>query len=145
VNQHGQVQAIGGVNEKVAGFFDVCAARRLTGAEGVIIPDANRKHLMLRRDIVPAAEKGKFHVYAVSHVDQAMELLVGQPAGIRDKAGHYPADSVNGQIQSRLEGLRARTVPPCPGRVWRSQARCPTLVDGARAQSVVVEPARWCR
>jgi lon-related putative ATP-dependent protease len=103
VNQHGQVQAIGGVNEKVEGFFDVCAARGLTGAEGVIVPDANRKHLMLRRDIVLAAAKGKFHVYAVSHVDQAMELLTGQPAGIRDKAGHYPADSVSGQIQSRLE------------------------------------------
>jgi lon-related putative ATP-dependent protease len=103
VNQHGQVQAIGGVNEKVEGFFDVCAARGLTGAEGVIIPDANRKHLMLRQDIILAAEKGKFHVYAVRHVDQAMELLTGQPAGIPDTAGRYPRDSVNGQIQCRLE------------------------------------------
>ncbi len=107
VNQHGQVQAIGGVNEKVEGFFDLCAARGLTGVEGVIIPDANRKHLMLRRDLVEAAKEGKFHVYAVKHVDEAMELLTGQPAGIPNPAGRYPTDTVNGQIQYRLGELFA--------------------------------------
>jgi lon-related putative ATP-dependent protease len=102
VNQHGQVQAIGGVNEKIEGFFDLCAARGLTGAEGVIIPEANRKHLMLRRDVVEAAQNGRFNVYAVAHVDQAMEFLAGQSAGIPDTAGRYPADTVNGQVQYRL-------------------------------------------
>lgn len=102
VNQHGEVQAIGGVNEKIEGFFDICAARGLTGTEGVIIPDTNRKHLMLRPEVIAATEAGEFHVYAVHHVDQAMELLTGQPAGVPDNSGNYPAESVNGQIQKRL-------------------------------------------
>ncbi|MCU0835683.1 MAG: AAA family ATPase [Chromatiaceae bacterium] len=102
VNQHGQVQAIGGVNEKVEGFFDICHARGLTGAEGVIIPAANRAHLMLRRDLIDAVAEERFHVWAVDHVDQAMELLTGEPAGVPDAAGIYLADTVNGQIQQRL-------------------------------------------
>jgi len=102
VNQHGEVQAIGGVNEKIEGFFDICQARGLTGAEGVIIPYANRRHLMLRRDLIEATASGAFHVYAVRHVDQAMELLTGQRAGIPDAEGVYPTDTVNGQVQYRL-------------------------------------------
>jgi lon-related putative ATP-dependent protease len=102
VNQHGEVQAIGGVNEKIEGFFDICNARGLTGDEGVIIPAANRKHLMLRPDVVTAAEQGRFHIWAVSHVDQAMELLTGQHAGLPDQEGIYPTDSINGQVQQRL-------------------------------------------
>lgn len=105
VNQHGEIQAIGGVNEKVEGFFDICSARGLTGEQGVVIPASNRRHLMLRDDVVAAAAAGRFHVYAVCHVDQAMELLTGQRAGRPDALGNYPEDSINGQIQARLTEL----------------------------------------
>jgi lon-related putative ATP-dependent protease len=102
VNQHGQVQAIGGVNEKIEGFFDICNARGLTGSQGVIIPAANIGHLMLREDVRAAAAEGRFAVYAVSHVDQVMGLVTGMPAGSPDVNGLYPQDSCNGRIQLRL-------------------------------------------
>jgi predicted ATP-dependent protease len=102
VNQHGQVQAIGGVNEKIEGFFDICNARGLSGRQGVIIPAANVSDLMLRSDVCDAAGKGRFAVYAVSHVDQVMSLLTGMPAGSPDANGLYPQDSCNGRIQLRL-------------------------------------------
>jgi lon-related putative ATP-dependent protease len=102
VNQHGQVQAIGGVNEKIEGFFDICNARGLTGAQGVIIPAANVGDLMLRDDVRAAAAEGRFAVYAVNHVDQVMSLLTRMPAGNPDANGLYPQDSCNGRIQLRL-------------------------------------------
>ncbi|QKT03954.1 AAA family ATPase [Ectothiorhodospiraceae bacterium 2226] len=102
VNQHGVVQAIGGVNEKIEGFFDVCAERGLTGRQGVIIPAANRPHLMLRRDVVAAAREGRFQVHAVAHVDQALALLTDRAAGRADAQGRLPPDSVNGRVQARL-------------------------------------------
>ena len=102
VNQHGQVQAIGGVNEKIEGFFDICAARGLTGRQGVLIPSANVKHLMLRRDVVEAAARGDFHVYPVETIDQGIELLTGVPAGEPDDQGSFPADTVNGLAQATL-------------------------------------------
>ncbi len=102
VNQHGEVQAIGGVNEKIEGFFDICQARGLNGDQGVIIPHANRKHLMLNKEVREAVARGDFRVHAVAHVDQALELLTGQAAGQPDQNGLYPPDSVNGQIQERL-------------------------------------------
>jgi predicted ATP-dependent protease len=105
VNQHGLVQPIGGVNEKIEGFFDVCAARGLTGDQGVIIPAANVRHLMLRRDVVEAAAAGRFHVWAVETVDDALELLTGRPAGKPDETGNYPADSINGLAAARLADL----------------------------------------
>lgn len=105
VNQHGAVQPIGGVNEKIEGFFDVCVARGLTGRQGVVIPAANRKNLMLRRDVVEAAEAGRFHVYAVETVDEAIALLTGRPAGEPGEDGTYPADSVNGLVEARLVEL----------------------------------------
>jgi predicted ATP-dependent protease len=105
VNQHGEIQPIGGVNEKIEGFFALCRDRGLTGAEGVIIPEPNRKHLMLRGEVIEAAAAGAFHIYAVRHVDQAMELLTGEPAGTPDAEGTYPLDSVNGQVQCRLAEL----------------------------------------
>ena len=105
INQLGQVQAIGGVNQKIEGFFDVCRARGLTGDQGVIIPQANVKHLMLRRDVREAAEAGQFHVYPVDQVDEVMEILAGIPAGLTDEDGSYPEDSVNGRVQRRLEQL----------------------------------------
>ncbi|MBN2232052.1 MAG: AAA family ATPase [Deltaproteobacteria bacterium] len=105
VNQHGRVQPIGGVNEKIEGFFDVCAARGLTGDQGVVIPAANVRHLMLRRDVVEAAAAGRFHVWAVETVDEALELLTGRSAGEPDEAGHYPEDSLNGLAARRLAEL----------------------------------------
>lgn len=105
VNQQGEVQAIGGVNEKIEGFFDICRARGLTGNHGVIMPEANRKHLMLRQDVVAAVRDGRFHVYAVTHADAAMEILTGLPAGTADAAGEFPEDSVNGRVQYRLREL----------------------------------------
>jgi lon-related putative ATP-dependent protease len=105
VNQLGQAQAIGGVNEKVEGFFDVCRARGLTGEQGVLIPAANVKHLMLRPDVIEAAEDGEFAVYPYHHVDDALSLLTGVAAGQRDASGKYPAGTANARIDQRLQEL----------------------------------------
>jgi lon-related putative ATP-dependent protease len=105
VNQQGQVQAIGGVNEKIEGFFDICRSRGLTGSQGVLIPAANVKHLMLRQDVVDAVREEKFQVYPVETVDQAIGLLTGVPAGEPDGKGDYPLESINGKMISRLEEL----------------------------------------
>jgi lon-related putative ATP-dependent protease len=102
VNQNGQVQAIGAVNEKIEGFFDVCQNAGLSGEQGVIIPAANVKHLMLKREVVEAAEGGKFHIYPVETVDQAVEILTGLPAGERDAEGRYPEGSFNQLVEKRM-------------------------------------------
>jgi len=108
VNQYGQVQAIGGVNEKIEGFFDICDARGLTGEQGVIIPMSNVKHLMLRRKVVEAVADGKFHVYPVQTIDQGMELLFGMTAGERDERGEFQVDTINHRITQRLIELAER-------------------------------------
>ena len=105
VNQHGIVQAIGGVNEKIEGFFDVCQARGLSGEQGVLIPASNVQHLMLRQDVVEAVEAGQFHVYPVETVDQGIEILTGVPAGEPDEEGAYPEGSVNQRVKERLGKL----------------------------------------
>lgn len=105
VSQHGQVQAIGGVNEKIEGFFDICEARGLTGAQGVIIPRSNLKHLMLRRDVVEACAENRFAIYAVETVDQAMELFTGRPAGGRGSDGRFPDGSINRKVEDRLRAF----------------------------------------
>jgi lon-related putative ATP-dependent protease len=102
VNQHGEIQAIGGVNEKIEGFFDLCNVRGLTGEEGVLIPVTNVKHLMLRRDVVSAVENGEFSVYPVTTVDEGIELLTGIPAGDRESNGQFTADSINRRVEDRL-------------------------------------------
>ncbi len=102
VNQWGEVQAIGGVNEKIEGFFDLCKARGLTGEQGVIVPKANVKHLMLRQEVVDAAAAGQFHIYAVSTIDEGITLLTGIPAGEADQDGDYPEDTINGRVVARL-------------------------------------------
>jgi lon-related putative ATP-dependent protease len=102
VNQHGQVQAIGGVNEKIEGFFDICKARGLTGRQGVIIPEANIGDLMLREDVRECAARGEFQVYAARHADQVMARLTGMTAGNPDAEGLYPSNSCNGRVQMRL-------------------------------------------
>jgi lon-related putative ATP-dependent protease len=111
VNQRGELQAIGGVNEKIEGFYAVCKARGLTREQGVIIPRSNLKHLMLKEEIVEAAASGQFHVYAVSTVDEAIEILTNRPAGELQPDGRYPDGTVNAAIMKRLtdmnETLRA--------------------------------------
>ncbi len=102
VNQWGDVQAIGGVNEKIEGFFETCLARGLDGTQGVIIPEANVQHLMLREDVVEAVEKGKFAVHAVSTADAGIALVTGIEAGERDSAGRYPAGSINRLVEDKL-------------------------------------------
>jgi predicted ATP-dependent protease len=102
INQHGQLQAIGGVCEKIEGFFDICKARGLTGDQGVIIPTANARDLMLNQALVAAAEASRFSVYTVDHIEQALELLTGLPAGMPDAKGIYPEGTINHRIQLRL-------------------------------------------
>ena len=108
VNQHGRVQPIGGVNEKIEGFFDVCEARGLTGEQGVLIPAANVQHLMLRNDVAEAAARGDFHIYPVETIDQGIEQLTGTKAGTRDDQGAYPKDSINGRVEARLRQFADR-------------------------------------
>ena len=116
VNQLGQVQAIGGVNDKIEGFFDICARRGLTGDQGVLIPASNAQHLMLRQDVVEAVEGGKFHIFPVETVDQGIELLTGLKAGALSKSGSYPEGSLNRRVADRLEQFasdaRAFMTPP---------------------------------
>jgi lon-related putative ATP-dependent protease len=102
VNQLGEVQAIGGVNEKIEGFFDLCARRGLTGEQGVLIPVSNVPHLMLRKDIVAAAAEGRFRVYPVTTIDEGIELLTGLTAGERGEDGRFPEGSVNARVEARL-------------------------------------------
>jgi predicted ATP-dependent protease len=102
VNQHGEIQAIGGVNEKIEGFFDVCNQAGLNGDQGVIIPEANVAHLMLRQDVIRAAEAGNFHIYSIRNVDQGLELLTGMQAGEADENNVFPPDTVNGLVQKQL-------------------------------------------
>ena len=104
VNQFGEVQAIGGVNEKVEGFFDTCAARGLTGRQGVLIPASNVPHLVLRPRVRDAMEAGRFRVIPIATVDEGIALLTGRSAGVRDPDGIFPPDSVNGRVEARLIG-----------------------------------------
>jgi predicted ATP-dependent protease len=103
VNQHGDVQAIGGVNEKIEGFFDICRARGLTGQQGVLIPKANVQHLMLRPDVIAACEAGRFHVYPIDTIDEGVALLTGRPAGKRGSNGLFTEGGVNRLVEDRLK------------------------------------------
>jgi lon-related putative ATP-dependent protease len=107
LNQHGQVQAIGGVNEKIEGFFDICRERGLTGDQGVVIPAANEVHLMLREEVLDAVAAGSFHVYSVRTIDEALSLLTGVSAGELDDAGIYPDGSLNAAVMTRVTELNA--------------------------------------
>jgi predicted ATP-dependent protease len=108
INQWGEVQAIGGVNEKIEGFFDVCLARGLTGTQGVIIPAANRQHLMLREDVVEAVQGGRFAVHGIKTADEGIALLTGLEAGQRGADGRYGAETVNGRVEAKLRGFAER-------------------------------------
>jgi lon-related putative ATP-dependent protease len=102
VNQHGEIQAIGGVNEKIEGFFDVCRALGLSGEQGVMIPATNVRHLMLRQDVVDAVASGRFHIYPIATVDEGVELLTGMETARRDDSGRYPEGSINHLVEQRL-------------------------------------------
>ena len=108
VNQWGEVQAIGGVNEKIEGFFDICNARGLTGDQGVLIPQANVQHLMLREDVIEAVREGKFAIHAVSHIDEGIEILTGVKAGERGEDRQYPVGSINRAVEDKLKQFAER-------------------------------------
>ncbi len=105
VDQHGHVLAVGGINEKVEGFWKVCRQRGLTGTQGVVIPASSRKGLQLHPEVVEDVEEGRFHVYAVETVEQLVELLMGVPLGEVDEAGRWEADSLGARIAARLEEM----------------------------------------
>jgi predicted ATP-dependent protease len=103
VNQHGVVQAIGGVNDKIEGYFDICLARGLSGHQGVMIPASNAQHLMLRADVIEACAAGKFAIFPIETIDQGIALLTGHPVGERGADGKYPEGSLNRAVADRLE------------------------------------------
>jgi len=105
VDQFGNVQAIGGVNEKIEGFFQVCKSKGLNRRQGVLIPRANLPHLMLCREVQDAVARGRFHLWAIGHIDEGLEILTGMPAGRRRSDGRYARTTVNGQVQQRLEKM----------------------------------------
>jgi lon-related putative ATP-dependent protease len=110
VNQKGEIQAIGGVNQKIEGFFDVCQAKGLTGKQGVMIPRSNVKNLMLKKEVVGAVEQGRFNIYQVATIEQGIEILTGVQAGVRNKQGHYPRDSVFAKVEAKLGEYLERAV-----------------------------------
>ena len=126
VNQLGQVQAIGAVNDKIEGFFDICQRRGLTGAQGVLIPSTNVDDLMLRQDVVDAAAAGRFHVIPVSSVDQAIEVLTGIPAG-EPHVGGGTESTINGRVAKRLRDRWARGISVSVG--FLSTKACIFLIN----------------
>jgi predicted ATP-dependent protease len=108
VNQKGEVQPIGGVNQKVEGFFDVCEAKGLTGDQGVMVPHQNIRNLMLREDIVQAVRDKKFYIYAVKTIDEGIEVLTGVPSGERQADGTYPEGTLNHRVDRQLAKFAER-------------------------------------
>jgi predicted ATP-dependent protease len=105
INQHGEMQAVGGVTEKIEGFFQICHQRGLTGDQGVLIPQANVNNLMLHEEVIQAVQEERFHVWAADSVDEGMALLLGVPAGERDESGRYPPGTVHQRVQRALQRL----------------------------------------
>ena len=111
VNQKGEVQAIGGVNQKIEGYYDLCKLRGLSGDQGVVIPESNVQNLMLREDVVEAIKNSKFHIYPVKTIDEGIEVLTGVPAGEKNDAGEYPEGSINSLAQKRLDEMAELLTP----------------------------------
>ena len=105
INQKGEVQAIGGVNEKIEGFFEICQAKGLTDEQGVIVPESNMQNLMLKEEVLEAVKEGKFHIWPVKNVDEGIEILTGVKAGARQEDGTFEEDSVNDRVDKRLQEL----------------------------------------
>ncbi len=116
VNQHGEVQAVGGVNEKVEGFFDACRARGLTGTQGVCLPRSNVRHLVLRHDVIDAVREGRFHVWAIDTIDEGIELLTGIPVGDVDQEGTFHW-LLNRRLKEILDALQEQPTPALSPRV----------------------------
>ena len=130
VDQHGRIQAVGGVTEKVEGFFDACQRAGLTGEQGVIIPASNSRHLMLEHRVLHAVREGRFHVWAVESVDQGIELLTGLPAGERGADGGYPEGTLHRRVQDRLSAMAHAA------REWGRQQPAPaSRADSASSSS----------
>jgi lon-related putative ATP-dependent protease len=110
VNQHGEVQAIGGVNEKIEGYFEVCKSRGLTGQQGVMIPESNVSNLMLKDDVIQAVREGKFHIWSVKTIDEGIEVLTGIPADSRNEDGTYPEGSIHGLVDEHLFNFAERLI-----------------------------------
>jgi predicted ATP-dependent protease len=123
LNQKGDVQPIGGVNEKIEGFYEVCNSRGLTGKQGVIIPDLNVKELMLREDIIQSVRKNKFHIYAIKRVEEGIELLTGVKAGRKTEKGYEPG-SVFYLVENKIKELHAKA------RMIRQQGK--TITPGKK-------------
>ncbi|MBM2810612.1 MAG: Endopeptidase La, partial [Chloroflexi bacterium] len=144
INQNGRVQAVGGVTEKIEGHFAVCRAAGLTGNQGVIIPRSNVRHLMLKPDVVDAVKSGQFNVWSVSHVDDAIQILTGVPAGERQRNGSFSSQTVHGRVARRLSvfarAVEKRTSVPS---LLRRQAASPPVATnpvGARTRMQVPRP-----
>ena len=105
VNQKGEIKAIGGVTQKIEGFFDLCRKRGLTGKQGVLIPISNVKDLVLNQEVIQVVKDGMFHIYPITHIDEGIELLMGCDAGEKDDKGEFPADSVHGRIYEKLKNF----------------------------------------
>ncbi len=110
VNQKGRVQAIGGVNQKVEGFYEVCKTKGLAGHQGVMIPKSNVKNLMLNREVVQAVKDGKFAIYPVETIQEGIEILTGVPAGVPDEKGDFPSDTIYGMVQKTLGSYLERSL-----------------------------------
>ncbi|UQB43397.1 AAA family ATPase [Thiomicrospira microaerophila] len=108
VNQFGEIQPVGGINEKIEGFYKICSARGLTGHQGVVIPEANTRHLMLNQEVRDAVEKGHFHIYAISHVDEGLALFGDMPVGEPNEEGEFPSGSFNARIMQALERMNEK-------------------------------------
>lgn len=137
VDQLGEVRAIGGVNEKIEGFFDLCAARGLTGDQGVLIPASNRRCRMLHARVRAAVAAGRFHLRAVRHIDDGLALLTGLEAGARAGGGTFPSDSVHGRVEARL-----RAFAEARRDYGRAAARAPS---GRRPTGTRGEIEPWSR
>jgi predicted ATP-dependent protease len=120
VNQHGEVQAVGGVTRKIEGFYEICRERGLTGERGVIVPTANVKNLMLKEEVVEAVRAGRFHVWATSHIDEGIELLMGRVAGERAEDGTFSEETVHRLVQERLREYAEQVREY--GNVWPAPA-----------------------
>ena len=107
LNQKGEIQPIGGINEKIEGFFDVCRARKLTGTQGVLMPHQNVQNLMLRKDVVKAVEDGRFHIYPIKTIDEGIQILTGVKAGRRRKDGTFEEGTVHDLVDQELRRLAA--------------------------------------
>ena len=134
MNQMGEIQPIGGVNAKIEGYFAACQLKGFTGTQGVIIPQQNVRHLMLRTEILQAVEQGLFRIYAVNHAEQALELLLGEPMGVANNKGKYPKNSIL-IVSSRSSNFGIRLIKVISQRKIKSTKK---LKKQSRTKTITV-------